>query len=61
MRVEHLGSELPAVTVSIGVASFNGAGDAAESLLQRADRALYRAKRAGRDRFEFEAGSLAPA
>lgn len=56
LRVEHLGSELPAVTVSIGVAAFEGAGDSAEALMRRADRALYRAKRAGRDRYEVEAG-----
>lgn len=59
MRVEHLGSELPAVTVSIGVAGFHGADDNAQSLLQRADRALYRAKRSGRDRFEVEAETRA--
>ncbi len=55
MRVEHLGSELPAVTVSIGVAAFEGASDTAEMLMRRADRALYRAKRGGRDRFEVAA------
>jgi len=54
MRVEHLGSELPAVSVSIGVSAFEGAGDSAEMLMRRADRALYRAKRGGRDRFELE-------
>ncbi len=59
MRVEHLGRELPAVTVSIGVAAFEGAGDTAEMLLRRADGALYRAKRAGRDRYEAEARVVA--
>jgi diguanylate cyclase (GGDEF)-like protein len=37
------------VTVSLGVAAWDGAADAA-SLLRAADEALYRAKRAGRDR-----------
>ena len=37
------------VTISIGIAALTGGGDAA-SLLKRADRALYRAKRDGRNR-----------
>jgi diguanylate cyclase (GGDEF)-like protein len=43
------------VTVSAGVASI-GDGDTAETLAQRADRGLYAAKEAGRDRV-MEAGS----
>ncbi len=43
------------VTVSIGVACLNPAcPESSEALLARADAALYRAKRAGRDRAEFE-------
>ncbi len=38
------------VTTSIGVASSDGANETAESLLKRADEALYEAKRAGRNR-----------
>jgi diguanylate cyclase (GGDEF)-like protein len=38
------------LSVSIGVAQFPDDGDAPESLLARADAALYRAKREGRDR-----------
>jgi two-component system cell cycle response regulator len=38
------------VTVSIGVATWPGAGEAAEALLEAADKALYRAKKAGRNR-----------
>ena len=41
-------SPLPAVTVSIGVAA--GPATAVESLVAEADRALYRAKEAGRNR-----------
>jgi two-component system cell cycle response regulator len=38
------------VTVSIGVASFEGPTDTMESLLKRGDEALYQAKRDGRNR-----------
>jgi two-component system, cell cycle response regulator len=38
------------ITVSIGVASFEGAEDSMESLLKRGDEALYQAKREGRNR-----------
>ena len=55
MRIRHLGQELPAVTVSIGVATFPQHGRDSEDLLQRADQALYRAKREGRNRVIAEA------
>ena len=49
------GAGLP-VRASIGVAALSpdevGANDAAEDLLRRADEALYKAKRSGRDRVE---------
>jgi two-component system, cell cycle response regulator len=49
LRCEVAGAPGPvAVTVSIGVATWNG--EAPEDLLQRADDALYAAKEAGRDR-----------
>lgn len=38
------------VTISIGVASTEGADDTPETLLKRADQALYEAKRGGRNR-----------
>jgi len=38
------------LSVSIGVAQFPEDGDGPEALLARADGALYRAKREGRDR-----------
>jgi diguanylate cyclase (GGDEF)-like protein len=41
-----------AVTVSIGAAESNGRQDAPELVVQAADRALYRAKDAGRNRVE---------
>jgi two-component system, cell cycle response regulator len=38
------------ITISIGIAGSEGNGDTAEALLHRADQALYRAKREGRNR-----------
>lgn len=40
------------LTVSIGMAAFQGASDTLDAMLARADAALYRAKAAGRDRVE---------
>ncbi|MGI4861945.1 MAG: diguanylate cyclase domain-containing protein [Janthinobacterium lividum] len=51
LRRQHTSVEAGVVTASIGVASFDRATDRATgSLLERADRALYAAKRTGRDR-----------
>ncbi|MGI4856898.1 MAG: diguanylate cyclase domain-containing protein [Janthinobacterium lividum] len=51
LRRQHTSVEAGVVTASIGVASFDQATDRATgSLLERADRALYAAKRTGRDR-----------
>ncbi|WP_323013061.1 GGDEF domain-containing protein [Devosia sp.] len=44
-----LDASIPHTTVSIGV-TMAGPGDRLDSLLRRADKALYRAKRAGRNR-----------
>jgi diguanylate cyclase (GGDEF)-like protein len=41
------------VTASIGIATFPADGDNAESLLGAADAAMYRAKQAGRNAFQF--------
>jgi diguanylate cyclase (GGDEF)-like protein/PAS domain S-box-containing protein len=48
---EFEGSRL-AVTVSLGAAECAGSGESLDSLLGRADAALYRAKQAGRNRAE---------
>ena len=44
---------LPCVTISLGVATLHD-GDGVSSLFNRADAALYRAKKAGRNRVEIE-------
>jgi two-component system cell cycle response regulator len=43
------------VTISIGIAALAGATDTAETVLKRADQALYRAKRDGRNRVVADA------
>jgi diguanylate cyclase (GGDEF)-like protein/PAS domain S-box-containing protein len=42
------------LTVSVGIAVIRGPEDTLEALLERIDRALYRAKALGRDRIEIE-------
>ncbi|WP_300749598.1 GGDEF domain-containing protein [Janthinobacterium sp.] len=46
--------DLPRYTVSIGIASQHGSGEPLDAMLLRSDRALYRAKQAGRDRIETD-------
>jgi diguanylate cyclase (GGDEF)-like protein len=48
------------VTVSIGIAELRRDDRLPEAALRRADRALYRAKDAGRNRIELEAGPAEP-
>jgi len=43
------------ITISIGIAQAEGESDTAESLLHRADQALYRAKRTGRNKVVADA------
>lgn len=51
--VMHGGLDLGHVTISVGVSSWPECSDSPDSLLGLADRALYRAKEAGRDRVEI--------
>ncbi len=53
LSVRHQGITLGRITMSFGVAAYPIHGDSAKELLQAADTALYRAKRAGRDRVEM--------
>jgi diguanylate cyclase (GGDEF)-like protein len=41
-----------AITISIGIASYQDRADTTEELLERADQALYQAKAGGRNRIE---------
>lgn len=47
---------LPRVTASLGVATYHAGDDHVAAVIDRADRALYRAKRGGRDRVELDDG-----
>jgi two-component system cell cycle response regulator len=51
----HQGARSLEVTISIGIATLDAADDTAGSILKRADQALYRAKRDGRNRVVADA------
>ena len=53
-RISRAPHEL-SLTISIGIAKAEGEGDSADALLHRADQALYRAKRSGRNRVVADA------
>lgn len=58
LREAVAGAEQPVagrVTVSIGLAQISGRGDTLQALVDRADRALYQAKRSGRDQISAHA------
>jgi diguanylate cyclase (GGDEF)-like protein len=48
----YQGNNLPRVTLSVGVAEYPHHGRSVDGLIRSADRALYAAKKAGRDRIE---------
>lgn len=50
LDLQHIGRSVGRVTASIGLATYPIHGMSAETLIQAADDALYRAKHAGRDR-----------
>ena len=49
LSLQNQGEVLPSVTVSLGVASFPLDGTTGEEIFQKADQALYQAKKAGRN------------
>jgi diguanylate cyclase (GGDEF)-like protein/PAS domain S-box-containing protein len=56
LSLHHRGQTLGTITISAGIATYPGHGDNSEDLIRAADEALYRAKKAGRDRiFVYEA------
>jgi len=55
IRRRSTGEEISSITISVGVAEFRP-GESEESLIERCDRALYRAKRDGRNRVMTEIG-----
>ncbi|MGD1699160.1 diguanylate cyclase [Dapis sp. BLCC M229] len=50
LSLKNQGETLPSITISLGVACFPLHGNTGEEIVQRADRALYRAKKTGRNR-----------
>jgi diguanylate cyclase (GGDEF)-like protein len=50
LNVQHYGQAVGSVTVSCGVACFPDHGNTGNDIIRAADAALYRAKKAGRDR-----------
>jgi diguanylate cyclase (GGDEF)-like protein len=50
LQVTHAGRDLGPITISLGVAIFPMHADAASAIVKAADRALYQAKRDGRNR-----------
>lgn len=61
LLVIHQGKSLGAITVSVGVAELPQHGTSPRELLEAADAALYRAKKAGRDRVMLADPPLAAA
>ena len=55
MKRAPQGAKAVDVTISIGIATLDTADDNASTILKRADQALYRAKRDGRNRVVADA------
>lgn len=61
LTVRYLDSNLPRITISVGVSAFPAAGDNPEGVLKAADEALYRAKGGGRNRVELASANTSSA
>jgi diguanylate cyclase (GGDEF)-like protein len=55
LEITHDGKPLPSITASIGLAMYPQNGETVKALIQSADKALYEAKGAGRDRIMLAA------
>ena len=53
LEVRYLDGHLPKVSISVGVSTYPRSGTTLQELLMSADAALYRAKKAGRNRVEL--------
>ena len=60
LRVRYRHQNLGSITISLGVACCPDQGLTGEAVIQAADRALYRAKKLGRDRVAVACGEPAP-
>ena len=56
LRIEPGGGTAEPITVTLSIGWASGQGEPIERLIDRADRALYRAKQAGRNRVESGLG-----
>ena len=60
LSVEHGGSDLGAITLSLGIAIFPDHASDAAAIVKAADVALYQAKRGGRNRVVMSAEEAVP-
>ncbi|PIK71612.1 diguanylate cyclase, partial [Methylobacterium frigidaeris] len=58
MTIRYAESDLPRISVSIGVAAYPGSGRTLQEVMRVADATLYEAKRAGRNRVVLSADTL---